>query len=194
MKSRGDLPAGLKREFEKADSTGVNWKQYVQQKVASVIGSRSRDFTYTKIPFFSRAVLRRGIRIPGSIKKCTCLGVAIDTSGSISRRELSLFLRGVEELRRIVNDLYVWVVDAEVHHFYHNPSFPFEVSGGGGTDFRPVFDDIGEKKLPITMLVFFTDTYGAFPDYIPPYPVLWVVVETEFTLDPKVPFGSVILI
>lgn len=132
MKSRGDLPAGLKREFEKADSTGVNWKQYVQQKIASVIGSRSRDFTYTKIPFFSRAVLRRGIRIPGSIKKYTCLGVAIDTSGSISRRELSLFLRGVEELRRIVNDLYVWVVDAEVHHFYHNPSFPFEVSGGGG--------------------------------------------------------------
>ena len=193
-KSKGSLPSHAKREYERSGTTGVNWKLYIQQKISSILGERSRDFTYTKIPFYSRAVYRRGIRLPGVIKKFTCLCVGIDTSGSISHHELSTFMTGLGELTRIVNDLHVWVSDAKIHHYYHNPVMPVEVSGGGGTDFRPVFEDIEKRQIKPTMLVYFTDTFGDFPENPPPYPVLWVVVETEHTLDPKVPFGSVIVI
>ena len=47
--------------------------------------------------------------------------------------------------------------------------------GGGGTDFRPVFDHIEKNEVAPDVLVFFTDTWGEFPAEPPPYPVLWIV-------------------
>ena len=129
------------------------------------------------------------------LKKHTVLGVGIDTSGSISHPELSTFMTGLSELMRLVSDLHVWVADAEVHRYYHNPVLSeIELIGGGGTSFVPLFEDIDRRKIKPTLLVYFTDTFGEFPERPPSYPVLWVVVETEQTLDPKVPFGSVIVI
>jgi len=194
-KSQGSMPAHIKREFERSASTGVNWKRYIQQKISSVLGVRSREFTYTKIPFYSRAALINGVRLPGALKKHTVLGVGIDTSGSISHSELSTFMTGLSELMRLVSDLHVWVADAEVHRYYHNPVLSeIELVGNGGTSFVPLFEDVDRRKIKLTLLVYFTDTFGEFPKRPPSYPVLWVVVETEQTLDPKVPFGSVIVI
>ena len=65
-----------------------------------------------------------------------------------------------------------------------------DYGGGGGTDFRPIFNRIGEKRLPISCLVFMTDTNGTFPEEAPRYPVLWVVKGHG----EKVPFGTVVLL
>ena len=67
----------------------------------------------------------------------------------------------------------------------------FWVSGGGGTDFRPVFDyvdelvDAGEFN-DLRGLIFFTDGYGAFPARPPAYDVAFVFVDTQDT-NVKVP-------
>ena len=49
--------------------------------------------------------------------------------------------------------------------------------GGGGTDFRPVFDAIGKMDDQPCCAVYLTDGYGAEPTKAPDYPVLWVLVD-----------------
>jgi len=49
------------------------------------------------------------------------------------------------------------------------------LKGGGGTDFRKVFEYIEEKSIELDCLVYFTDAEGSFPEEEPPYPVIWIV-------------------
>ena len=59
--------------------------------------------------------------------------------------------------------------------------------GGGGTDFRPVFNWIAEQGAP-DALVYLTDGLGCFPDRAPNYPVIWGSIY-----EPAVyPFGDVV--
>jgi predicted metal-dependent peptidase len=63
--------------------------------------------------------------------------------------------------------------------------------GGGGTDFRPVFDLVEKQGITPCCLVYLTDLCcDRFPDSPPGYPVLWVNTETFRWDDP--PFGTVI--
>ena len=71
--------------------------------------------------------------------------------------------------------------------------FSTRPKGGGGTDFRPVFQMIEDEGIVPEIVVFLTDCYGNFPDDEPPYPVLWASI-----IDPKhlgyylPPFGETI--
>jgi predicted metal-dependent peptidase len=78
--------------------------------------------------------------------------------------------------------------DSVVHEVYTLSLFEelgdLKFTGGGGTDFRPVFKYIEEHKCNPTLLIFLTDMYGSFPDKEPTYPVVWVS-----TTEKKAPFG-----
>jgi len=52
---------------------------------------------------------------------------------------------------------------------------PTDLEGGGGTDFRPVFDWVEHENRSPNMLVYFTDAEGDFPKVPPNYPVIWLV-------------------
>jgi len=52
---------------------------------------------------------------------------------------------------------------------------PTDMEGGGGTDFRPVFDWVEHENRSPNMLVYFTDGAGEFPKLPPNYPVIWLV-------------------
>ena len=56
--------------------------------------------------------------------------------------------------------------------------------GGGGTDFRPVFDWVERRQANPDALLYFTDAEGPFPKIAPPYPVIWLVKGKA-----PVPFG-----
>jgi predicted metal-dependent peptidase len=66
------------------------------------------------------------------------------------------------------------------------------VAGGGGTDFRPVFDWVahllGGGAGP-DALIYCTDGLGTFPLRAPSYPVVWVVTAAG---KPQFPFGMTI--
>ena len=62
--------------------------------------------------------------------------------------------------------------------------------GGGGTDFRPVFEWVERQGVAPCCLVYLTDLLcNRFPDQTPDYPVLWVQ-----TADYNVtaPFGEIV--
>jgi predicted metal-dependent peptidase len=65
--------------------------------------------------------------------------------------------------------------------------------GGGGTDFRPVFDWVAARRgngpRPCDAVVYCTDGYGTFPPRPPAYPVAWVVTPGGLE---RFPFGEVV--
>jgi predicted metal-dependent peptidase len=62
--------------------------------------------------------------------------------------------------------------------------------GGGGTDFRPVFDEIAKMGLEPDALVYLTDGYGAFPSVAPSFTVIWGNISAPGSV--KYPFGDVV--
>ena len=118
------------------------------------------------------------------------IAYAVDTSGSMSQRDLEQAMSELEEIRKRFNaKVYVLDCDADVHGSgWIQPQQPLPVlNGGGGTDFVPVFEHLSEMRMKPDYCIFFTDGYGRFGDNAPNYPVLWVM-----TSDVKPPFGDTI--
>jgi predicted metal-dependent peptidase len=121
------------------------------------------------------------------------IAVAIDTSGSIDKPLLDKFLSELETLIHECRPIGVTLIDCDtaigqVRECDPLDPLPRDFSGGGGTDFRPVFKLL-EQDPPVA-LVYFTDLDGTFPDMEPSYPVLWAAYNTSKTA----PFGATIKI
>lgn len=119
--------------------------------------------------------------------------IALDTSGSISDEEMAEFLAEVNALKGSVNARVTLVACDEQlaadGPWEFEPWQPFELpenfDGGGGTDFRPVFDWLEQEQRRADLLVYFTDAEGHFPTQPPPLPVVWLVKGRA-----KVPWGE----
>ena len=74
----------------------------------------------------------------------------------------------------------------------------FELRGGGGTDFRPVFSYVEELREKGTFdrlkgLLYFTDGYGIFPAKRPDYDVAFLFMKEDYS-DVSVPPWAIKLI
>ena len=119
--------------------------------------------------------------------------VAVDTSGSISEEEIQHFISEIDAIKSQVRArITLLSCDSELN--YGSPwyfeawdefTFDVELRGGGGTNFRPVFDWVERQDMPPDALIYFTDTEGIFPETEPMYPVVWLVKGKG-----TVPFGE----
>lgn len=111
------------------------------------------------------------------------LFVVLDTSGSVNAAELDAFAAEIAAIKgqaRARITLHAcddrlasegpWVFES-----WEAVTLPSGLAGGGGTDFRPVFDWIRDAMHRPDLLVYFTDAEGDFPQIAPPYPVVWLV-------------------
>jgi predicted metal-dependent peptidase len=82
--------------------------------------------------------------------------------------------------------------DASINHVdeYKPDDYPvmLRTHGGGGTDFRPVFEHTDEHNEDVQCLIYLTDMMGKFPDAEPDYPVMWV----SNSKIQEAPFGQVV--
>ena len=119
--------------------------------------------------------------------------VAVDTSGSIRDSEIAEFLAEVSALKGQMRARITLIpCDARIAEGAPWIFEPWEelrlettISGGGGTDFRPVFQWVEEQGLQPEVLIYFSDLEGTFPELAPSYPVLWLVKGKE-----KPPWGQ----
>ena len=193
LRDRGTVPAGWLREFERVDER-TDPLEALFQTVTAYIGRKAHGQTWSRVPIWSWGIRkRRGIRVPGTLKKWTSVAFAIDSSGSISRHELSRFISCCNKLLPKVDENWVLVVDAALWSVQHNVDKIEVVRGGGGTDFRPAFAWFRDHRVVPMAMLFFTDTWGKFPRWKPSWPVYWVVPE-GLAASSRVPFGTLILI
>ena len=121
----------------------------------------------------------RGPIVPGLRRgRRPSLAVAVDTSGSIDLPTLGRFY---EEVGRIVAAgaaVHVVECDLEVRRTYPWTGVPpTHSTGGGGTNFDPVFRWLRdeERRLNLAGVIYLTDGHAPRPQVRPPCPVLWAI-------------------
>lgn len=183
----GTLPVGLDRTMEGAAEAAVNWRELLRRLWSETTAA---DYSWMRP---NRRHLWRGLYLPGVVKEGVGeIVIAVDCSGSISGRQLRLFeaeARSILEGQRPerVYVLYFDAVVQKVETYEAGQPISLNPVGGGGTEFGPCFEWIGERGIMPQTVVFLTDLYGSFPSSAPRYPVLWASTGRR-----QAPFGEVI--
>jgi len=186
---KSSVPLGLERLAKKLKAKNIDWKFELYNAI-----NRHMRNNYAFMPPNKKHIYR-GIALPSLTSDTLSLVVAIDTSGSIKDDLLGAF---IEEFKTIMQNfpsvkIELILADAKVqghYSFQGGEKMDFPIKGGGGTDYRPVFEYV-EANLPMSsMLLYFTDGEGIFPRIPPAYEVLWALSQNRA----KIPFGRSILI
>lgn len=181
-------PSGFERLAKKVKSSGVDWRFELYNAI-----NRHMRNNYAFMPP-NKKHLYRGFALPSLASDTLSLCVAVDSSGSIDEYLLGALM---EEFKVIMTNfpairIELLICDARIHAHYTfqgGEKLDFKIKGGGGTDYRPVFDYI-DANLPMnSMLLYFTDGDGWFPRRPPGYEVIWALSRPA-----KVPFGRPLVI
>lgn len=138
--------------------------------------------------------------------------IAIDTSGSTAGDLVEMFLRKTYNILKQRENFHTRInvrviqCDAAIQddvkitkpEELEEYMRTMKIRGGGGTDFRPVFtyvdDLIANGELPnLGGLIYFTDGFGTFPNYQPPFKTAFVFVNDGYD-DPEIPVWGIKLI
>lgn len=122
--------------------------------------------------------MHQGLYLPSSLSRAIGDGViAVDTSRSVTDRQVAQFAAELSAIIEVVETtVTVIYCDTKVKQVegFNRYDLPLKINpiGGGGTDFRPPFQWIEEKKLSPAWLVYLTDLVGTRFPVQPAYPVL----------------------
>ena len=188
LNRQGNLPQDLKLVVPEYFSHRVDWRELLYGYIASYAKS-----TYSFVPP-NMKYLYRGIYLPSLSSDLLRIVIAIDTSGSVDETLLADFLGEINSIMQSYPNYEIDVITADAKVQSHKVFLPgenldYEVSGGGGTDFRPVFEYIDSYIDYPTLLLYFTDGMGTFPDHESSYDVMWIMPEEK-----EVPFGEVMVL
>lgn len=156
----GNLPAGVKRLIKDLTEPVIDWRTLLEQQIQSTIKS---DFTWMKP---SRRGWHMDAIMPGMLPGTQIdICVAIDTSGSISERDIKDFMTEIKGIMEAYDEykIHVWCFDTEVY----NPQVftsenlediaAYEPAGGGGTDFMCNYQWMKDNDIQPKKFVMFTD-------------------------------------
>jgi predicted metal-dependent peptidase len=196
-KMQGKLPANLEIMIGDLIAPRVPWKdvmrRFVQQTAAA-------DFTWRKP---SNRYMAAGMYLPKvESEQLPPIALGWDTSGShidehTQRAVASETTEIILEVRPEKLDIYYFDAAIQGHQVFEQGDAmkKFQPRGGGGTDFRPVFDAIEKSGETPACLIMVTDCYGTFPKEGPEYPVLWAsTVKPEKLGSYTPPFGEVVYV
>jgi predicted metal-dependent peptidase len=194
-KLHGSSAGFFAEEFELSVKTLIPWSLLLRQWLFERVRTDWRSFP------FARKHLWRGVYMPSmGVEIPPEIIFAIDTSGSISDKDLQLAGSEVRALRETfpcrlaIIQCDATVQDVALYDMGDPTPVPerMKMKGRGGTDFRPVFewaDKRRESALPI--VVYVTDGFGTFPKSVIHYPTIWIV-QQEGLPAADFPFGLVV--
>ncbi len=186
----GKLPNGIAAFIEKKINPKVNWRELLARFIER---SARSDYSWMSP---NRRYIHQGIYFPSlSNSELNRIAIAVDTSGSIVPDDLSQFAAEISEImEQYPASVHLIYCDMKVQHYqvFERSDLPMTMKpkGGGGTDYRPVFQLIDREAFNPACLVYLTDMEClSFPEFAPDYPVLWINVGTNLR---EPPFGEVI--
>lgn len=161
MSKPGDIPAGIVDLLEKLaviEPPKFNWRAFMKR----FVGTSTRvDVRKTR-----RKKSKRFKDMAGSKEQYfSSILVAIDTSLSVSEKELKVFQNELYHMHRTGHDIEVVLCDTEIHdQFKFNPRLPLKVTGRGGTRFQPVIDLYNKNLRKYSCLIYLTDGEAGTPE------------------------------
>ncbi|MDD3451628.1 VWA-like domain-containing protein [Sulfurimonas sp.] len=184
----GEVIHAIERFFHTPKKGKINWRD----ELKAALERFHRD-DYTLLPP-SKKLLYMGVYLPSCISQRFRFVVAVDSSGSIDEALLNSFLSELNSLMHTIPnfELELLVCDDKIRMrktFYGGDTLEAELSGGGATDFRPVFELVENELEDVKLLLYFSDLDGVFPLVAPEYEVKWITPKER-----DVPFGSVIVL
>ena len=109
-------------------------------------------------------------------KKRASILVAIDTSGSVSDRELREFVSELTYMHKTGTHIHVLECDARIQREYdYKPGSIKGVAGRGGTRFEPVIEYYRKHYRLYETLIYFTDGEASLDFTVPQDNMLWVI-------------------
>lgn len=197
----GNVPAFADQLVAEIMRPRIHWSSYVSRFMRR---ASKGDYSFVRP---NKRYLHRGLILPSNTTRRGQVVVGVDTSGSCLHLLSQFFgeLWGIAKAVKVDMD----VIECDTHPAGWRLRRPEDVTkikhqGGGGTDFRPVFeavregrceglaDHAGRIRRP-DLLIFLTDGEGTYPDAPPPYPVLWCIPGAERLSDHwKPPFGMIV--
>ena len=173
IKMRGTIPAELQdivNDLLKVKPRIFDWKAYFRRMLGSIY-----DINLKKTR------RKESIRFPGSAgikhKKKVSILVAIDTSGSVNKRELEDFFSEITHIYKAGARITILECDSKISANYeYTGKWDGTVHGRGGTDFKPVIDYYRKNIKDYAALVYFTDGECSIPDNVP-RDTIWVITS-----------------
>jgi len=175
-KMAGKLSDAVSRIVDDLLQPSIPWQQLLAQFMTNYARD---DYSYL------RPSTRRDENIiyPSLRSSQINIVIALDTSGSISDKEIQDFASEVNAIKgHIRAKLSLLACDKSLapdcpwtfepwDHF----EMPLRVAGGRSTSFEPVFDWINQLDMQPDLLIYFTDGNGKYPDKEPAFPVIWLI-------------------
>ncbi|MBT2970644.1 MAG: hypothetical protein B6D72_04865 [gamma proteobacterium symbiont of Ctena orbiculata] len=171
----GKLDGAMARMVDHLLQPQLPWRLLLARYMTAIARD---DFSYM------RPSRREGEHILPSLRSSQVeLVVALDSSGSIQDHEMGEFLSEINALKgQMRARITLLACDSAIaeeapwtYEAWEDFQLPERITGGGGTSFEPVFEWISAQGIRPDLLVYFTDAEGAFPEYAPHYPVIWLV-------------------
>jgi predicted metal-dependent peptidase len=187
----GNLPAGVRRLIKDLTEPVIDWRTLLEQQIQSTI---KNDYSWTRT---SRKGWHMDAIMPGMLPGTQIdVFIGMDTSGSISERDIKDFLSEIKGIMESYDQYKVHVVtwDTEVynHQIFTSDNLEdissYEPQGGGGTDPMCVWQFLKDNDIEPKKLIMFTDYcfFGWNPDEVEAYcDTVWVIkgnpsAEPEF--------------
>lgn len=188
----GKLPGALERLVENKINPRLCWQELLSRFIER---SARSDYSWVTP---NRRYIYQDLYLP-SLKNTELseVVVAIDTSGSIKDTELSQFTAEISEImEQYPATIHLVYCDLEIvrHDTLQREDLPITINprGGGGTDYRPVFDLVSRSGMNPACLIYMTDMEClGFPEREPSYPVMWVKTGASKR---EPPFGEVLVL
>ena len=177
--------SGGLRDMGELLQTKQDWRELLRDYVTT--SCAGKDYSTWRKP--NRRFIGNDIYMPSSISETIDeIAVAIDTSGSIGRHELSMFLTEIKGICDQVKPRRVRIIywDTEVckHEVYDNEDI-FKIAqstkpeGGGGTNVECVPMYMAETGVKPDLTVVLTDGYLGGSWGVWSCPVLWCILDNK---------------
>lgn len=168
----GSVPGGIERWAEEILNPRVDWRKelaaVIRNAVRKVMGQS--DYTYRRPSRRQSAVT--DVVLPAMDKYLPSVAVVVDTSGSMSARQLA---QGLAEIKGVLNALghgeriVVFSVDAQASacQAVFSPK-QVKLTGGGGTDMGVGIAAAAQHRPTPNIIIVFTDGFTPWPEKAPP--------------------------
>ena len=185
-KSIGNLPSDIKDIIKEMERSQVDWSSVIRRVVG---GDQPENYTYARPN--RRAYHCFNIYNPSTLKmSCGDVVIWVDTSASVSRKELSHALGEINAISEDMqpNSITVYYADTSIQkqERYERGDIieNLNVKGRGGTDPMCVFKYIEDNNVNVDSMVCITDMgFHDFPEYVD-YPLLWVSTDLRAKTPP----------